>query len=79
LDSGFSEDPAFNQFLTVIREIQRNGLPASSVGDTFAQLLAMDEPPANVVVAKPFAPQSVFIESTILTENTESAVRFSCG
>jgi hypothetical protein len=52
------------------------------VGEAYAQLLASSVPPANVVVGstlEPFATQggTPFIESLLLTENTESAIRFA--
>jgi NAD(P)-dependent dehydrogenase (short-subunit alcohol dehydrogenase family) len=86
-DNGFTNDPPtapFNEFLAFIRQRQAAGLPASFVGDAYAQLLGMYKPPANVVVTstkEPFATQggTTFIESIVLAENTESALRFSCS
>jgi NAD(P)-dependent dehydrogenase (short-subunit alcohol dehydrogenase family) len=88
LDNGFTDDPPtatpFNQFLTFLRQGQAAGLPASFVGDAYAQLLRASEPPANVVVAsaeEPFATQGAneVIEPIVLAENTESGLRFSCS
>jgi len=84
-DSGFADDSPsapFNQALTLIRQLQSTGLPPSMVGEAYAQLLASSVPPANVVVGstlEPFATQggTPFIESLLLTENTESAIRFA--
>lgn len=86
-DSGFTSDPRyapFNQMLAIIRQIQQMGLPAALVGDAYAQLCASAHPPFNVMagsIHEPFASQggTTLIESMILAENEESAVRFNCN
>ncbi|MGZ8245118.1 SDR family NAD(P)-dependent oxidoreductase [Methylomagnum sp.] len=86
-DTGFTDDPPsapFNQILSLIRQIQSTGLPPSFAGNAYAQLLASSEPSANVVVGstqEPYATQggTAFLESLLLAENAESAIRYSCG
>jgi NAD(P)-dependent dehydrogenase (short-subunit alcohol dehydrogenase family) len=88
LDNGYTDDPPtptpFNQFLTFYRQTLSVALDPSFFGLTYAQLLAMEDPPANVVVAsttEPSAPPggTALIESIALAENAESATRFSCS
>lgn len=86
-DSGFTDDPpstTFNQILALIRQLQSTGLPPSFVGEAYAQILATSKPPANIVVGSPREPYATkggtaFIESLLLAENTDSAIRFGCG
>lgn len=88
LDNGFTDEPPtatpFNQFLGFIRQRQAAGLPPAFVGDAYAQLLTLQEPPANVVVAsteEPLATQggSEFIGSISLAENAESGLTLNCS
>jgi hypothetical protein len=53
------------------------------VGETYAQLLRMNEPEQNVVVASPREPLATqggnaIIEPAIISENQISAVPFKC-
>ncbi len=73
----------FNQFLAVVRQLGGNALPASFVGETYAQLLQTQQPPANVVVGsrtEPWASRggTAMIESMLVNENLASAPRFTC-
>jgi NAD(P)-dependent dehydrogenase (short-subunit alcohol dehydrogenase family) len=75
------DDSLFNDAITFVRALQANGLPASMVGETYAQLLSMVNPDQNVVVASPrgtLAEQgaNAIIEPEILAENAISAVPF---
>ena len=55
--SGLSDtDPIFNQFNAALIQLLANGLPPSMVGDTYAQLLRMNDPLQNVVVGSPREP-----------------------
>ena len=76
-------DPAFNEVVTLTRQLLANALPTSMVGQTYAQLLSMAEPERNVVVAspqEPFATQgaNAIVEGLIIAENQISAVPFGC-
>jgi NAD(P)-dependent dehydrogenase (short-subunit alcohol dehydrogenase family) len=77
-------DQVFNEFLTVIRQFQANGLPPAMVGQTYAQLLTMANPDQNVVVASPLEPLATkggnaVIEPAMLAENQVSAIPFTCS
>jgi NAD(P)-dependent dehydrogenase (short-subunit alcohol dehydrogenase family) len=82
--NGLSDtDPLFNSGITLIRQLTANGLPPSMVGETYAQLLRMNEPEPNVVVASPREPLATqggnaIIEPAIISENQISAVPFKC-
>lgn len=82
-----SGNAPFNPFLQAVldgtRVLLQHGLPASWVGETYAQLLSMSEPVPNVVVGsrqEPFATMGAteVIEGVALAENRQSAVRFGC-
>jgi NAD(P)-dependent dehydrogenase (short-subunit alcohol dehydrogenase family) len=81
--AGLSDtDPMFNQGITLLRQLLANGLPASMVGEAFVQLLTMEDPDQNVVVASPREPlatqgANAIIEDEILAENQVSAVPFT--
>jgi short-subunit dehydrogenase len=77
-------DPAFNEVVTLTRQLLANALPTSMVGQTYTQLLSMVTPDRNVVVAspqEPFATQgaNAIVEGQILAENQISAVPFGCS
>lgn len=77
-------DQVLNQGLTLLRQLLANGLPPAMVGETYAQLLCMDDPDQNVVVASPREPwatqgANAFIEGLIIADNRVSAVPFTCG
>jgi short-subunit dehydrogenase len=82
--TGLSGDPVFDAALAWFRDLTVNGLPPSMVGETYAQLLMMNEPEQNVVVASLHGPLAAqggndLIEPLILAENAVSAVPFTCG
>jgi NAD(P)-dependent dehydrogenase (short-subunit alcohol dehydrogenase family) len=83
--SGHSDtDPVFNEAARWLRQLLANGLPPSMVGETYAQLLRMNDPEQNVVVASPQEPlatqgSNALIEQEIMAENAVSAVPFTCG
>jgi NAD(P)-dependent dehydrogenase (short-subunit alcohol dehydrogenase family) len=82
-DTGLTGDPVFDEAFAWLASLLANGLPASMVGETFAQLLTMNEPDQNVVVASPhgrLAEQggNYLIEPEILAENELSALPFTC-
>jgi hypothetical protein len=75
-------DGVFNEAITFLRGLQANGLPPSMVGEACAQLLGMESPDQNIVVASPhgdLAEQGAnhLIEPEILAENSVSAVPFT--
>jgi NAD(P)-dependent dehydrogenase (short-subunit alcohol dehydrogenase family) len=77
-------DAAFNQVITLLRQLIAGGLPPSMVGDTYTQLLRMKDPEQNVVVASSHGSlategQNAFLTQQILAENQISAVPFVCG
>jgi NAD(P)-dependent dehydrogenase (short-subunit alcohol dehydrogenase family) len=83
--AGLSDtDEAFNRGISAFRQLLASALPASQVGEAFAQLLQMTEPDQNVVVASPRQPfaamggNSIF-EPQLPAENQSSAVPFACG
>lgn len=86
-DTGFESGPSdspFNQVLSLIRQLQSSGLPASFVGETYAQLLASSNPPENVVVASEVYPDDLrggneFIHSLVMSENLVSSMPFECS
>src|SRR6185295_1466921 len=49
-------DPFFNGFMDFIRNALANALPTPMIGETYAQLLQMNDPEQNVVVASPHGP-----------------------
>ena len=74
-------DPIFNAVMTGGRELLQTGLPTTMIGETYAQLLAMDDPEPNVVVASPKEPfatmgANAMVEPQILAENELSAISF---
>ena len=77
-------NPIFQAVLDGNRLALQNGLPASMVAETYAQLLSMSEPEPNVVVASPDEPLATqgateLVNSIALAENEESAARFGCA
>jgi hypothetical protein len=77
-------DEVFNDAITLLRQLTANGLPPAMVGEAYAQLLTMEDPDQNVVVASPHEPWATkggnaLIEGLILAENRVSAVPFTCG
>lgn len=76
-------NPFLQAFLDGFRASLRTALPASYVGETYAQLLSMSDPPPNVVVAAAIDPVNAatieFIHSVALAENEEAALRFGCS
>lgn len=81
---GFTGDPFYDQVLMITRQLIAGGLPASFAGNTYAQLLRMNQPPANVAVGstvEPYASQggTALVEGLLLAENTQSAAGFSCS
>ena len=83
--SGLSDtDPVFNQFTAALIQLLANGLPPSMVGDTYAQLLRMNDPVQNVVVGSPHEPLATqggnaLVEQELFAENQISAVPFKPG
>jgi NAD(P)-dependent dehydrogenase (short-subunit alcohol dehydrogenase family) len=83
--SGLSTaDPVFNQFTAALIQLLANGLPPSMVGDTYAQLLQMNDPVRNVVVGSPREPfatmgANALVEQELVGENEISAVPFKPG
>jgi NAD(P)-dependent dehydrogenase (short-subunit alcohol dehydrogenase family) len=83
--SGLSDtDPVFNQFNAALIQLLANGLPPSMVGDTYAQLLRMNDPVQNVVVGSPHEPLATqggnaLVEQELVAENQISAVPFKPG
>jgi 3-oxoacyl-[acyl-carrier protein] reductase len=81
--SGVSDDDSvFNAALAGLQALTANGLPPNMVGEACAQLLRMQNPEQNVVVASPkgaLAEQGAndLIEPEILAENLVSAVPFT--
>ena len=72
-------DPIFNAVAAGGRQLLANALPASMVGETYAQLLQMTEPELNVVVGSPREPlatqgANTFVEQGLLDENQVSAL-----
>ena len=80
--SGLSDtDPVFNAVVTGVRQLLANGQPPSQVGETYAQLLALNDPDPSVVVGSPNEPLrtqggNALIEPQLLAENARSAMRF---
>ena len=77
-------NPFLQAFLDESRLALQNGLPASFVGETYAQLLSMSEPEPNVAVGSPDEPFATmglveFFNAVVLAENEESAARFGCA
>ncbi len=77
-------DEMFNEGITLLRRLCANGLPPAMVGEAYAQLLTMEDPDQNVVVASPREPwatkgANAIIEPEIIAENRASAVPFRCG
>ena len=77
-------DPVFNQFTAALIQLLANGLPPSMVGETYAQLLQMNDPVRNVVVGSPREPLATqggnaLVEQELVAENQISAVPFKPG
>ena len=75
-------DDVFNAAVKVGRQMAGNALPPEMVGETYAQLLTMNDPVRNVVVASPDEPWATkggntLIESQLVAENDLSAVPFA--
>ena len=79
-DGNSPSNPAFQKFMDEARGVEKAALPPSFVGETYAQLLSMNNPNFNVVVAAPidtFNAQFIqFVNSVALAENQEAAMRF---
>jgi hypothetical protein len=82
-DGNSPSNPPFQKFLDEIRAAENAALPPSYVGETYAQLLSMNNPNFNVVVAAPIdtfnAEFIQYVNSLALAENQEAAMRFGCG
>jgi NAD(P)-dependent dehydrogenase (short-subunit alcohol dehydrogenase family) len=77
--SGNSQNPYLQAFLDGLRGVLATALPASFVGQTYAQLLQMNDPPPNVTVGSPVEPYAsqglnAFVTQQILGENEQSAL-----
>ena len=82
--NGNSQNPYLQAVLDAGRQLVAAGLPASFVGQTYTQLLQMNDPLPNVVTGsrvEPYATQSLSlkIEQAYLADNALAAIPFGAA